>query len=227
MSADSHSSQPDPELRDNSDESIQQVHAELLANKPEPKEGYSVMPLFLLGLLSSLVFVCSIYVVHYRGGFSALVHDERFDPATAQKSATAAVDPVASGKRLYSMPGMCVTCHQAQGQGVPGAFPPLANSEWVTGSEERLIRVLLNGLTGEIKVHGNTYNGLMPAFGQGAGGFNWSDERIAHVLTYIRQEWGNQAGAIDTAKVTEIRTTGASAGRGGKPWTASELQGLQ
>ncbi|HRE83007.1 MAG TPA: cytochrome c [Opitutaceae bacterium] len=227
MSADSHSQPSKRELPDNSDESIQQVHADLLTNKPEPKEGYSVLPLFLLGLLSSLVFVCSIYLVHYRGGFSALVHDERFDPAKAQKSAVAAVDPVAAGKRLYNMPGMCVTCHQAQGQGVPGAFPPLAGSEWVNGNEERLVRILLNGLAGEITVHGQKFNGVMPAFGQGAGGFNWSDERIAHVLTYIRQEWGNKAGPVDTAKVTEIRTTGASAGRGGKPWTPAELEGLQ
>ncbi len=221
MSADSHSSARQPELRDNSDEAIQQAHAELIRNKPEPKDGYSVTPLFLLALLSALVFVCSIYIVHYRGGFSPLVQDERFDPAKAGATVAAAVDPVATGKRLYNMPGMCVTCHQATGQGVPSAFPPLAGSEWVQGNEERLIRVVLHGLTGELKVHGGTFNGVMPAFGQGAGGYNWSDDRIAHVLTYIRQEWGNQAGPIDVAKVTEIRTKEAA--RGAKAWTAEEL----
>lgn len=225
MSADSHSSRQGSELRDNSDEAIQQVHAALVHNKAEPKGGYSVTPLFLLALLSTLVFVCSIYMVHYRGGFSPLVQDERFDPAKAGPAVAVAVDPVASGKRLYNTPGMCVTCHQATGQGIPGAFPPLAGSEWVAGTEERVIRIVLHGLTGELKVHGGTFNGVMPAFGQGAGGFNWSDDRIAHVLTYIRQEWGNKAGPVDVAKVTEIRAKEAA--RGSKAWTVSEIEAIK
>lgn len=224
MSAPSPSS-PRPELRDNSDESIQQVHAELLRKKSDSKDGSSMTSLFLLALLSSLVFVCAIYIVHYRGNFSPLVQDERYDLAMASKAPPVAVDPVAAGKRLYNTPGMCVTCHQATGQGVPGAFPPLAGSEWVNGTEERVVRILLHGLTGELKVHGGTFNGVMPAFGQGAGGFNWSDDRIAHVLTYIRQEWGNKAGPVDAAKVTEIRTKEAA--RGSKSWTVAELEAMK
>jgi len=209
-------------LGDGSDASLQAVHADLAANKPEPKDGYSVLPLFLLGLLSALIFVGSIYFVHYRGGIDPLVYDERFDPKKAAKTATvAAVDPIAAGKRLYNQPGACATCHQATGLGVPGVFPPLAASEWVTGSDERLIRLVLHGLVGEIKVKGNTYNGAMPGFGLGSG-FNWSDEKVAHVLTYIRSEWGNAAPAVDVAKVTAARTQ-AAAGRT-KPWTAVELE---
>ena len=156
---------PQENLGDGSDQSLQQVHANLLLNKPEPKDGYPVMPLFLLGLLSALVFVGSIYFLHYRGGLSSMVYDERFDPNTAEKSsAVAQVDPVAAGKRLYNQPGACVTCHQANGMGVPGAFPPLAGSEWVVGSEDRLIRIILHGLAGEIKVKGVVYNSVMPAF---------------------------------------------------------------
>lgn len=68
--------------------------------------------LFLLALLSSLVFVCAIYIVHYRGNFSPLVQDERFDLAMASKAPPVAVDPVAAGKRLYNTPGMCVTCRR-------------------------------------------------------------------------------------------------------------------
>lgn len=209
-----------------SDDSLQAIHAELLAKKPEPKQGYSVMPLFLLGLLSALIFVGSIYFIHFRGGFDPLVYDERFDPKLAAKSAGATkVDPVAAGKKLFLSGGACASCHQANGMGVPGVYPPLAHSEWVTGSEERLIRVVLHGLQGEITVAGVKYPGVaaMPAFGAGSG-FNWNDEKVAHVLTYIRQEWGNTAGPIDPAKVTEVRTKSA-AGRT-KAWTEPELQGL-
>jgi mono/diheme cytochrome c family protein len=215
---------PRKRLGEDSDEALQQVHADLLKNKPEPKEGYSVTPLFLLGLLSSLVFVGSIYLVHYRGGFSPLVYDERFDPKKAAGATqTVQIDPVAAGKRLFNQPGMCATCHQPTGMGVPGVFPPLAGAEWVTGSEERVIRILLHGMTGEVRVKGNVYNGAMPAFGVGSG-YNWNDERISQVLTYIRQEWGNAAPAITAARVTEIRTQGA-AGRT-TPWTAKELEAL-
>jgi mono/diheme cytochrome c family protein len=132
----------------------------------------------------------------------------------------AAVDPVAAGKKLYAT---CATCHQTSGKGLPNVYPPLAASEWVTGSEERLIRILLHGLNGPLTVAGKQYNGAMPAFGPG-GGYNWSDDKIAHVLTYIRQEWGNAASSIAPEKVTAVRTQGA-AGRA-KPWTQAELEAI-
>ena len=96
-------------------------------------------------------------------------------------------------------------------------------SEWVTGSEERVIRIVLHGLQGPIKVEGTDYNSAMPAFGRVAGsGYNWTDDKIAAVLTYVRQEWGNQAGPITTEKVAEIRTKEGDH----KPWTSAELEKL-
>jgi Cytochrome c, mono- and diheme variants len=217
-----------------SDEKIQQVHAILLREKPEPAEGYSPMPLFVLGFIAAVIFVVSVYFVHNRGGLgpnfsfreAALVYDERYDPATAPGAGAAKeLTPeqiIAAGKKLYAT---CSTCHQANGAGLPGTYPPLANSEWVNGSDERLIRILLNGLSGEVTVAGNKYNGLMPAFGKvPGGGYNWTDERIAQVLTYIRQEWGNAADPITTARVTEIREQ-AGASRA-TPWTEAELLAL-
>jgi mono/diheme cytochrome c family protein len=170
-----------------------------------------------------MIFLVSVYVVHYRGDFDPLVYDHRFDAAAA---AAAAGGPkvltpeqmVAAGKRHYQT---CVACHQANGAGVAGVYPPLVGSEWVTGSEERLIRVLLHGLNGPIEVKGNTYNGLMPAFGRvPGGGYNWSNERIAQVLSYIRQEWGNTAGPITTEQVAAVLQ--AEAARN-KPWTQADL----
>jgi mono/diheme cytochrome c family protein len=220
-----------------SDQNIQKVHAILLREKPEPAEGYSPMPLFLLGFVSAVIFIVSVYVVHNRGGIgpvepylsfkdAALVYDERYDPAKAPGAgAVKEMTPeqmIAAGKKLY---GTCATCHQANGQGLAGTYPPLAKSEWVTGSEDRLIRILLNGVNGELTVAGNKYNGLMPAFGKvPGGGYNWSDDRIAQVLTYIRSEWGNAAPPITTAKVTQIREQ--VAGARPNPWTEAELQAV-
>ena len=205
-----------------SDESIQQVHSILLREKPEPTESKLPLPLYMLSFIAALTLMVAIYIVHHSGGFSPMVYDERFDPKTAPTTAQAVkVDPIAQGKQLYAT--VCVACHQATGMGVPGAFPPLAKSEWVNGSEERIIRILLHGLGGSIQVSGATFNGAMPAIGPG-GGYNFTDEKIAYVLTYVRQEWGNASPAITPEKVKEIRT--AAAGRA-TPWTAAELEAIK
>jgi mono/diheme cytochrome c family protein len=205
-----------------SDDSIQKVHAELVAKKPEPKEGFKVMPLFLLGFVSTMIFVTSVYVVHYRAGFSPMVYDERFDPKSAAGAGVKELTPeqvIAAGKKNFLQ--TCAACHQATGQGVAGAYPPLAGSEWVNGNEERVIRILLHGLNGPIDVEGKHFNGAMPAFGKvPGGGYNWNEEKISQVLTYVRQEWGNKAAPITKDKVAEIL---AKEKARAKPWTSAEL----
>ncbi len=128
---------------------------------------------------------------------------------------------IATGKHLYQN---CVACHQPTGLGVPSVFPPLAGSEWVSGNEERIIRVVLHGMSGKVAVKDSSFNGNMPAFGQGLG-FNWTDDKIAAVLSYVRQSWGNSAPMITKEKVTEIRTKGA-AGRK-TAWTPAELESFK
>jgi mono/diheme cytochrome c family protein len=102
---------------------------------------------------------------------------------------------------------------------VPGAFPPLAGSEWVAGSEERLIRIVLHGLQGPIKVKGNDYNNVMAPLGAVL-----KDEQIANVLSYIRSEtttgWGNNAPEVQPETVARVRSETAS--HSGY-WTAEEL----
>lgn len=182
-----------------SDESIQRVHAQLLREKAEPVEGYAPLPLMLLGVLSALVFFAAIYLERFSGHFDPMVYNET---ATGGAStAPAVVDPVARGKSLFS--ANCVACHQANGQGIPGAFPPLAGSEWVIGNEEVVTRILLHGLSGPLTVNGVAYNNIMPSFG--SSGFNWKDNQIAWVLTYVRQEWGNNAPEITAETVARIR----------------------
>lgn len=91
------------------------------------------------------------------------------------------------GAKVY---GKCIGCHGADGGGGSG-IPPLANSEWVTGNTEQLAMIILHGLKGEISVAGNTYNGNMPAMGEGLG-----PKELAFVMTYIRGTFGNEASPV-------------------------------
>jgi len=211
MTADHGSKQP-LEQAGASDEQIQNVHAILLREKPEPTEGYSPLPLMLLGLMSALILFSAIYLGRYSGGFDPMVYDERILPGMLEGGAPVVQDPKVIGRRVFAN---CIACHQTTGLGLPGAYPPLAGSEWVQGTENRIVRIVLNGLSGPITVKSTTFNNSMPAFGP-----QLRDDQIADVLTYVRSEWGNNAPAILSDKVKEIRA--AVAGRAG-PWSPDEL----
>jgi mono/diheme cytochrome c family protein len=152
------------------------------------------------------------------GGFRADVF-EVSDAAEADRrtDTTGPIDPKILGKRVFTQ--SCVVCHQITGLGVPGQFPPLAGSEWVTGGDwhgdNHLVAILLKGLQGPVQVKGMTFNNAMPTWRQ------LSDEQIAAVLNYIRSEWGNAAAPISSDYVKAIREQ--TAGRV-EPWTAKTLQ---
>ncbi|MFW6277138.1 MAG: c-type cytochrome [Prolixibacteraceae bacterium] len=101
------------------------------------------------------------------------------------------------GKDVYK--AVCLACHMADGSGVPGMHPPLSGTDWVTGDKERLIEIVLNGMSGEIEVKGETYNSIMPP------NSHLSDRQIADVLTYIRTNFGNDAGKITPQEVAKVR----------------------
>lgn len=133
-------------------------------------------------------------------------------PAT-QNQPPAAATPV-SGPQVYGR--TCITCHQANGRGTPGVFPPLAGSPFATGGKARLIRLVLNGMTGPLTVEGTRYNGVMPPWkGQ------LTDAEVAAVLTYVRSSFGNTADAVTEAEVGEQRAATASRST---PFTAAELE---
>lgn len=94
----------------------------------------------------------------------------------------------------------CSSCHQANGKGQAGVFPPLAGNPAVTGSATTVIHIVKDGLNGKIVVAGTTYNGQMPAW-KGT----LSDSDIASVVTYIRSAWGNHASAVTAAQVTATK----------------------
>ena len=117
-----------------------------------------------------------------------------------------------SGKQTFA--GLCAACHQPTGKGLEGLAPPLADSEWVNGDPERIIKVVMHGLRGPIKVKGNNYSYDMPA-----AGF-LTDEQIAGVLTYIRREWDHEASPVSLELVQKIRAE--TKGRT-DAWTEGEL----
>jgi glucose/arabinose dehydrogenase/mono/diheme cytochrome c family protein len=101
-----------------------------------------------------------------------------------------------AGQRVYNT--YCTPCHQRNGMGDGSRFPPLGGSEWVTGSKKRLIEVVANGLEGEIQVAGKPYNDLMPKH-------NFlKDEEMAQVLTFIRQNFGNDEDAVTVSDVRRV-----------------------
>ncbi len=116
---------------------------------------------------------------------------------TTDTQAQGADNVLAQGKTIYNK--FCLVCHQANGSGVDGLYPPLVNTDWVKGDKERLIKIILNGQEGPIEVNGETYNNVMPA-----QDFLKNDE-VAAVLTYIRQNFENNASAITAQEVEEVR----------------------
>ena len=131
---------------------------------------------------------------------------------------------IASGKEIYMKAapggGLCFTCHQPNGQGLAGQFPPLAGSDWVLGDKERLIKISINGLMGEIEVNGVKYNNVMAPPGIPPGSL--TDQQIADVLTYIRNDWGNSASAVTPFEVSVVREKIKDRAPM-QMWTAAEL----
>ena len=99
-----------------------------------------------------------------------------------------------NGKRIYE--GTCMACHQSNGTGLAGAFPPLAKSDFLNADRKRAIQVVIGGLSGPVTVNGKTFNSVMPAQ-------QLNDEDVANVLTYIYNSWGNSGGEI---KPDEVKT---------------------
>ena len=199
---------------------VERIHRPLRREPRDPVEGREPSPLFFTAAVALALFWGGWYLGRYGGEFNTKSHvglavrEAGIAAASAGQTARAIADPVAAGKVVYE--NNCVSCHQAAGQGIPGVFPPLVGSEWVTGSPETLVRILSNGLQGPVQVAGVNYNGAMPA---------WKNvlrtEEIAAVATYIRQMAPNSAPPVAPAVVTQTQNNDART----KPWTAAELLG--
>ena len=123
-------------------------------------------------------------------------------PAPASPAAAGGADLLATGQRIYST--VCIACHQPTGQGLPPMFPPLAGSDWVNVKKpDRMIRMVLHGFTGPFTLNGQPFTSPAPLMPPQGGALN--DEQIAGVLTYVRSNFGNKAGAVTPAEVAAIR----------------------
>ncbi len=186
---------------------LTEVHAAIQRENKDPSADVTPVPLWVTLLCGAAVCWAGAYVGMFHGGFNSNVYNE-FEsspavlfpqpPRASAKTAIVEDDMIAIGKGVYS--GNCVACHQPSGLGQPGAIPPLAGSEWVMGNEKRLAMLMLKGLMGPIKVKGAPYNGVMPPWEAAL-----NDKKIAAVLTYVRQEWGNKAGPVTPAQITTAR----------------------
>ncbi len=111
-------------------------------------------------------------------------------------AATNKAERIERGKNVYA--ANCIACHQAEGQGIPSAFPPLAKSDYFNADTTRAIGVLAHGLTGEITVNGNKFNSVMPALAL-------NDEDVANVLTFVLNTWDNKGGEVKPEDVAAVR----------------------
>jgi mono/diheme cytochrome c family protein len=193
------------------------VHRQAFREPIDPAEGNEAGPWWFWACAVLALVFGGFYMGRYTGVFagSEAVHapvGPRQMMEQIARGGAAVAGPAVDGGTVYA--ATCAACHQANGAGTPGLFPPLAGSEYVTGDSWRLIRIALHGLTGPITVAGVEYSGAMPPWKQ------LSDAELAAVLTYVRQSWNNGAGPVSAAEVEAER--GATASRT-TPLTAADL----
>jgi len=127
--------------------------------------------------------------------------------ASAQQGTLTLQEQVKAGEQLFT--GTCSVCHQANGAGLAGVFPPLAKSDYLAADPHRAIGIPLRGLTGKVTVNGTEYDSVMPPMSQ------LNDDEIANILTYVLNSWGNPGGRISADEVKQARATPAPAAPAG------------
>lgn len=215
-------SDPTPEAGNRIDlqPDVERLHRTVVREPRDPVEGREPVPWFFTAAVALALFWGGWYLGKYGGEFGLATHvamsgrDAGTVAAVHAQADAAITDPVAAGQRVYA--NHCASCHQASGQGIPGAFPPVVGAEWVTGSPETLARILLHGLQGPVEVAGQIYNGVMPAWRDVL-----RDEEIAAVATYLRQWESNSAPAVSVEQVSALRALHSDRTT---MWTAEELK---
>ncbi len=201
---------PEPRRRQGMDygetKDVQQVHAAIQREKHEPRAGLEPLSIWLIAIYGLAVFFGGAYLGRYAGNFTGDGLDWSTDAGAGAKKdgpgpeqPQGVAGPVERGQKVYS--ANCATCHQANGTGVAGQYPPLAGSEWVNSGTRRLGMILLKGFEGPHTAKGVQYgSAVMQPWEK-----TLNDQRIADVLTYIRQAWGNTSGPVAPEGVAALR----------------------
>jgi mono/diheme cytochrome c family protein len=190
-------------------EDVQQVHAAIQREKREPLAGLEPLSLWLIAIYGLTIFFGGAYLGGYSGNFSGDGLDPFGSAPRPTKSGvngpgganqTAELSPVERGKKIFS--ANCAVCHQPNGLGAQGqGYPPLAGSEIVNGGSRRVGMIVLKGLQGPITVKGMQFGtAVMQPWEK-----TLNDAKIADVITYIRQEWGNKGGPVSAAQIAALR----------------------
>ncbi|MES2295968.1 MAG: copper-containing nitrite reductase [Pseudomonadota bacterium] len=146
---------------------------------------------------------------------SVYLGDRAAPNMTSVSTATAAAasgtltlqDQINAGKSLFN--GTCSVCHQANGAGLPGVFPPLAKSDFLNADPKRALGIVLHGLSGKVTVNGQPYESVMPPMNQ------LNDDEVANIVTYVLNSWDNKGGQIHVGDVKAVRAMPAAAPGGG------------
>ncbi|HET9155733.1 MAG TPA: cytochrome c, partial [Myxococcaceae bacterium] len=161
------------------------------------------MPSLIIGVASVCVFFGAQQILDQNLQPDSLGDNRTLSALEAPSASAATAGGAVDGAAVYT--ARCAACHQANGAGVPGAFPPLAASEWVKGADTALVDIVLHGVQGPLKVGGASYSGQMPGLKA-----QLSDAEIAAVTSHIRTQWGNSGAPITADSVKARRTATAS-----------------
>lgn len=202
---------------------LDRLHSAVKREKEDLAPESQPAPLWAMFLLMLVAIIAGGQLGPMTGSFSFNVSNPFAaagggDPRPGGAGAGAALDPFAMAmKKGSSGYAVCGGCHQGNGGGLPGQFPPLAKSDYVLGGTERLIRIVQHGLTGPVTVNGQGFN---PPGGMQPFGATMSSQDLANVLTFVRNSWGNEASMITKEMVQKVRDEEKRATQ----WTVTELE---
>lgn len=205
---------------------IADLHDSVIRGNVDSRPGFESLSLWFVAAAAGVLVCGGTYLAAYSGRFEADEFSElphgRPGPVVA-----AAEDPLAAVKRegMVAYNGVCALCHNEDGAGKSGVAPTLAGSDWVNEADPgRLVRIVLHGLQGPIKINAttefNVAGAAMPAQYDAIGG---TDAKLAAVLTYIRSAWGNTAKAVTA---DEVKAARMAAGTRADMWSPEELKAV-
>jgi mono/diheme cytochrome c family protein len=186
---------------------VQQVHAAIRREKPEPRLGLEPLSIWLIAIYAIAIFFGGAYLGRFSGNFNG----ESLDPGsvpTVSKGPNETgpgaptqteLTPFERGKKVFM--ANCAVCHQATGLGAAGqGYPPLAGSEFTNEGSVRAAMIVLKGLQGPVTVKGQKFGSAVMQPWETLG-----DQKVADVLTYERSEWGNKGTPVTKEQIAEMR----------------------